>query len=222
MKKIALIFTFLFCTVINGQNKTIEFPTEKNGGKTFAYEYFNKIINDIPLERLENSENEYHFRYITPKHIAEIWKSKNGKIAGKIFSFVEKQPDSTSLEYLNNETKKTYFLREESIKKENAVSIYKKLNKLKLENIKSIKKQLPNNKNKKGIMLEFSNKESYKFKEFWYSEKIENDNITNKKLIEFNAFMSEIMNYDKLNENLMNSLPEGCYNLANGFVKCNN
>tara|TARA_R110002126_G_scaffold207613_1_gene354610 strand:+ start:2704 stop:3252 length:549 start_codon:yes stop_codon:yes gene_type:complete len=180
MKNIALIFTFLFCSAINGQNKTIEFPTEKNGGKTFAYEYFKKIINDIPLERLEISENEYHFRYITPKHIAEIWKDENGKIAGKIFSFVEKQPDSTNLEYLNNETKRIYFLREESMKKENAVNIYKKLNKLKLENIKSTKKQLPNNKNMKGVMLEFSNKESYKFKEFWYSEKIEN--TTNKKL----------------------------------------
>ena len=106
------------------------------------------------------------------------------------------------------------------MKTENAVKIFKKLNKLKLENIKSTKTPLPYNSNMKGVMLEFSNKESYKFKEFWYSEK--NENTISKKLIELNTFMSQIMNYDKLNENLMNSLPKGCYNLANGFVKCNN
>ena len=220
MKKIAFIFTFIFCTTINGQNKNIEFPTEKNGEKTFAYEYFKKMLNDIPLEKLENSEYEYHFRYITPKHIAEIWKNEKGKIEGKIFSFVEKLNDSINLKYLNNETKKIYFILEESMKTENAVRIFKKLNKLKLENFKSTKTTLQNNKNMKGVMLEFSNKESYKFKEFWYSEKIEN--TINKKLIELNTFMSQIMNYDKLNENLMNSLPKGCYDLANGFMKCNN
>ena len=118
---------------------------------------------------------------------------------------MEKLNDSINLKYLNNETKKIYFILEESIKTENAVRIFKKLNKLKLENFTSTKTTLQNNKNMKGVMLEFSNKESYKFKEFWYSEKIEN--TINKKLIELNTFMSQIMNYDKLNENLMNSLP---------------
>lgn len=219
MKKIALIFTFLFFSIVNGQNKSIEFPIEENGEKSFAYKYFKKILDNLNLEQLEKSEKGYHFRQITPKYIIEIWKSENGKIAGKTFSFVEKESDSINLK---NETKKIYFVIEDSIKTKNAIRIYKRLNKLKLENYKSTLTPLQNSENKISVILEFSNKESYKFKEFWYLESTENQNSLNKKLNELNLFMSEILNYEKLNENLMKRLPKGCFNLANGFVKCNN
>ncbi|MFD0991023.1 hypothetical protein ACFQ1R_13020 [Mariniflexile jejuense] len=219
MKNNIGIIILLFCFGLNGQNKIMEYPTEPNGEKSYTYNYFKKILIDLSVDSLEISKNEFHFRFITPRHILEIWKTKDLKPKGKIISFVEKQPDSMNLEYHNNEIKKKYYKLESNLKQKRTIHIYKKLTELQLDKIPS--STMPIGESKKNlILLEFSNKTDYKFKEFWVSNEKTKQNEFDKKIIGFDKLMTSTMNYEQLYNDLVDSLPNGCFNMANGFVKC--
>jgi hypothetical protein len=219
MKNYIGVIILLFCFGLKAQNKIMEYPTEQNGEKSYTYNYFKKILIDLSVDSLEISKNEFHFRFITPRYILEVWKSKDLKPQGKIISFVEKQPDSMDLEYLNNKIKKKYYKLESNLKQKKAIHIYKKLTELQLDEIPS--STMPIGESKKNlILLEFSNKTDYKFKEFWVSDEKMEQNELNKKIIEFDKLITSAMNYEQLYTDLVDSLPNGCYNMSNGFVKC--
>ncbi len=222
MKKNILIFTFFFTSLAIAQDKSFEYPIEKNGEESYTFQYFKKLLTDMELDSLKTSENEFHFRYLTPRHIAEIWKTKNGKLKGKLISFVERQPDSMDSKYLNNKTKKEYFIQVRQMNNKNVNQIYKKLSLWKIDEIESSTMPEGGNSNISGVLAEFSGKRSYKFKEFWIPNDQEKQSNSDKKIAEFTKLMNSLIDYDKLYKNLIDNLPKGCFNMVNGFVECNN
>ena len=220
MKNILVLFISFICSSVFAQTKVFEIPLEENGEKSYTYVSFRKILDDIPLDSLENSKYDFHFRYITARHITEIWKNENGKLDGVLISFVERQPDLKDLDYLNNKTPKTYFATSQKLKRRTLKTIYEKFVDIKLDTMHSKLMPVGENKNVSGIVIEFVSGDSYKFKEFWISNIAEDHDSNDKLLGEFTALMKTKMNYEKAYKKLQKALPKGCFNMANGFVTC--
>ncbi len=219
MKNYFGIIILFFCFGLKAQTKTIEYPMDQKGETSNVYNYFKKLVVDLSLDSLELSKDDFYFRYITPRHILEIWKNNDLNLQGRIISFVEKQPDSMGLGDLNTSISKKYHLLESPVNKEKVHQVYKQIIEMKLEEIPSSTRLYENSKSNL-MVLELSTKTDYKFKEFWFSEMETKQREADKKIMVLNQLINSIMNYEKLFNDLIDSLPHGCYNMANGFVKC--
>jgi hypothetical protein len=215
MEKIILILSFFLTSSFIAQSKSLEYPLEKNGDKSFTYLYFKKIISELQIDSIENNKNEFYFRYISLRHITEVWKNRKGEVQGKNICFLEKETKEKNKQ-------KEYLIKTTSIDSKKLNKIYKEIVKSKIDTIDSKMNLVNDNKKKNLILMEFSQKNSYKFKEFWVHTNSEYQNYYEKKIVELDKLLKKEIDYNKIYQDIISNLPKGCYNLANGFVKCNN
>ena len=215
MKPFFLILVCSFTSLTYTQDKNIEYPMEKNGDKSFTYLHFKKIITDLRINSIENTKYDFHFRYISLRNITEIWKNEKGEIQGENIIFLEKEKETVNKQ-------KEYLVKTTSIESKKLTKIYQAILKLRIDTIESKMNVDIDNKKKHLILMEFADQKNYKFKEFWVHNSVENQTPSEMKIVKLDALLNKEIDYSKLYKDIITHLPKGCYNLVNGFVKCEN
>lgn len=212
-----IVLLFLLPVFAHCQNNDTDNP---NIEKSSFRRYLEKVQSDLHIENLEESEKEFCFRLVNTRHITEIWKNKKGKIEGQITSFIEKLPDSMDLSYLNNQTKKDYFIKIRRIKQRKSGRLYNKIQELEVEKIPNNKMPGQEIKDVGGYFMEITNTNSYSFKEFWILNDTGLQSENDKKVIQLVDYFNKEIDFFDIYERLIRLAPKGCYDLANGFNKC--
>ncbi len=215
--KSLLILLFLLPFIGQGQIDNLENP---NIHKSSIRKYLDKLLLDLSLETLEASNSKFYFRLINTRHITEVWESEDGKIDGRIISFIEKLPDSIDLPYLNNKIRKKYFVQTKHLNRNRSSRLYTKIQVLGIEKIPS--KLLPQEKVKNigGYFMEISHQSNYGFKEFWIINDAQLQSENDKKVMKLVDYFNREINYLEIYDKLIDAAPKGCYDLANGFNRC--
>ena len=90
MKHLILISFLFLATTTFGQNRNIHVRTYQNGDSSFWYNWEMKLRNQLKLDDIQKTRNNWYFRLWIDERLAiDIWETPNGKQLGKITSWTK-------------------------------------------------------------------------------------------------------------------------------------
>ena len=89
MKQILFILTLFSSIIVLGQNRELHIKTYEDGDTTLWYKWRIELCAQIELDSIQNSENNWYFRFWTNKQAIDIWEESNGKTFGKVTSWTK-------------------------------------------------------------------------------------------------------------------------------------
>lgn len=87
MKQIILMLTMFSSIVVLGQNREIHIKTYEDGDTSLWYKWRIELCDQIKLDSVQNSENNWHFRLWTNKQAIDIWEDVDGRTFSKLTSW---------------------------------------------------------------------------------------------------------------------------------------
>lgn len=89
MKQIILILTLFSSIVVFGQNREIHIKTYEDGGTSLLYKWRMELCDQIEIDSVQNSENNWHFRLWTNIQAIDIWEDVDGRTLSKVTSWTK-------------------------------------------------------------------------------------------------------------------------------------
>lgn len=214
----SISFIFLISCILSttqvlfGQNKSVSIPIYENGDTIYGYGWIKKLVNELKLESLTNTKENFRFRVWTSNQVIDISKD-----FGHVISFERAYSEKN---HKRNREGKLYTSK--------AIIVSNTLNELHELIKNSGILTLPSEENIEGWKLgvdgitytiEISTSEEYFFKTYW-TPQVFPDLKEAVIVLNFVKEIRKLLNLKMVYDQFFSTLPNGCYNTGDISVIC--